>query len=247
MDTRQSQGYKFKEIDKNLNFGFFHTTQHARHLLKLVDEMCKYEMDLASIVEDTEQTWFCPQTDGRMDGWTYSPRRSCANLMDSKGSGCTFSPHRKPCKLLTLPRRLPIGISGYPDQPVKIKLYLMSCQNVCSVPGDWTYAFIGPIHHRWLHSQVGVCKRAFLCRKRAHLGCGHAESEGLLFFDSCQNLTGRTCNSTWIKCVVVFWVKYVWTLVLYLSIHIESERHFCIYLYAFLIPYNLTPQERLVK
>ena len=26
------------------------------HLLKLVDKMCKYEMDLASIVEDTEQT-----------------------------------------------------------------------------------------------------------------------------------------------------------------------------------------------
>ena len=29
----------------------------------MVDKMCKYEMDLASIVEDTEQTWFCPQTD----------------------------------------------------------------------------------------------------------------------------------------------------------------------------------------
>ena len=25
--------------------------------------MCKYEMDPTSIVEDTEQTWFCPQTD----------------------------------------------------------------------------------------------------------------------------------------------------------------------------------------
>ena len=33
------------------------------HLLKLLDKMCKYEMDLASIVEDTEQTRFCPQTD----------------------------------------------------------------------------------------------------------------------------------------------------------------------------------------
>ena len=25
--------------------------------------MCKYDMDPTSIVEDTERTWFCPQTD----------------------------------------------------------------------------------------------------------------------------------------------------------------------------------------
>ena len=25
--------------------------------------MCRYEMDPMSIVEDTERTWFCPQTD----------------------------------------------------------------------------------------------------------------------------------------------------------------------------------------
>ena len=30
--------------------------------------MYKYEMDPMSIVEDTEQTRFCPQTDRRMDG-----------------------------------------------------------------------------------------------------------------------------------------------------------------------------------
>ena len=34
--------------------------------------MCEYEMDLASIVEDTERTWFCSQmgrqTDRQMDG-----------------------------------------------------------------------------------------------------------------------------------------------------------------------------------
>ena len=29
--------------------------------------MCKYEMDPMSIVEDTERTRFCPQTDGRTD------------------------------------------------------------------------------------------------------------------------------------------------------------------------------------
>ena len=36
---------------------------HATHLLKLLDKMCKYEMDPMSIVEDTERTQFCPQTD----------------------------------------------------------------------------------------------------------------------------------------------------------------------------------------
>ena len=40
------------------------------HLLKLLDKMCKYEMDPASIVEDTEWTQFCPQTDRGTDGWT---------------------------------------------------------------------------------------------------------------------------------------------------------------------------------
>ena len=38
-----------------------------QHLLMLVDNMHKYELDPASIVEDTEWTWFCPQTDRRID------------------------------------------------------------------------------------------------------------------------------------------------------------------------------------
>ena len=33
--------------------------------MKLVNKMCKYERDLAIIVEDTEQTRLCPQTDGQ--------------------------------------------------------------------------------------------------------------------------------------------------------------------------------------
>ena len=32
--------------------------------------MYKYEMDPVSIIKKTEQTRFCPQTDGRMDGRT---------------------------------------------------------------------------------------------------------------------------------------------------------------------------------
>ena len=45
-------------------------TLHATHLFKLLEKMCKYEMDPTSIVEDTEQTRFCPLTDGWTDGQT---------------------------------------------------------------------------------------------------------------------------------------------------------------------------------
>ena len=41
---------------------------HFKNLPKL--QMCKYERDLASIVEDTDRKWFCPHTDGRTDGHT---------------------------------------------------------------------------------------------------------------------------------------------------------------------------------
>ena len=40
------------------------------HLLTLLDKMCKYVMDPISIVEDTERTLFCPQTDRQADGQT---------------------------------------------------------------------------------------------------------------------------------------------------------------------------------
>ena len=46
---------------------------HATHLLKLLDKMCKYEMDPMSIVEDTERTRFCPQTDRRTRWYQYTP------------------------------------------------------------------------------------------------------------------------------------------------------------------------------
>ena len=65
--TRQSQNYKFKEFAKSSTFWILKQTLDATHFLKLLDKMCKYEIDQASIVEDTEQTLFCPQTDGRTD------------------------------------------------------------------------------------------------------------------------------------------------------------------------------------
>ena len=59
---------------KNLPIFFFWNlwilkqTSHVTHLLKLLDKMCKYEMDPTNIVEDTGQTRFCPQTDRGTDG-----------------------------------------------------------------------------------------------------------------------------------------------------------------------------------
>ena len=65
MDTRQSEGENLKKLPKKLNFGTCHKIQQATHHLKLVDTICKYEMDTASIVDDAQQTLFCPQTDRR--------------------------------------------------------------------------------------------------------------------------------------------------------------------------------------
>ena len=63
----QSQSYKFKEFSKIINFWNLKQTLHVTHFLKMLDKMCKYEMDPTSIVEDTERTRFCPQVDRRVD------------------------------------------------------------------------------------------------------------------------------------------------------------------------------------
>ena len=55
------------------NFWILKRALHGTHLLKLLDKMCKYEMDPMSIVEDTERTLFCPQTDRRTRWYQYTP------------------------------------------------------------------------------------------------------------------------------------------------------------------------------
>ena len=50
---RQRQSYKFKKIDKTLNFWILKKSLHVTHLLKLLNKKCKHKMDPASIVEDT--------------------------------------------------------------------------------------------------------------------------------------------------------------------------------------------------
>ena len=54
----------FKNLPKIWNFA---KKLHMTHLLKLLDKKYKYEMNPASIVEDTEWIERIPSTDGQMD------------------------------------------------------------------------------------------------------------------------------------------------------------------------------------
>ena len=62
---RQSQSHKFKEFAKTSNSRILKQTLHVTHLLKLLDKMCKYEMDLTSIVEEDTILSTEGQTDGQ--------------------------------------------------------------------------------------------------------------------------------------------------------------------------------------
>ena len=68
--VKKKDNVKVTNLKNSPKFQILKQTLHATHVLKLLDKMCKYEMDPTSIVEDTERTRFCPQTDGRMDGQT---------------------------------------------------------------------------------------------------------------------------------------------------------------------------------
>ena len=64
---------------------------HAAHLLRLLNKICKHEMDPMNIVEDTEWTRFCPQTDrwtdGRTDGQSdkVKPEYPLFNFVEARG------------------------------------------------------------------------------------------------------------------------------------------------------------------
>ena len=67
-----------KNLPKLQIFNFEKKTLHTTHLLKLLDKMCKHEKDLASIVEDTEQTnsvhWLTDRQRDRRTSWNqYAP------------------------------------------------------------------------------------------------------------------------------------------------------------------------------
>ena len=65
---RQIQSYKCKEFDKPSISLILKNEIYTRDLLHLLENICKYQMDPANIVEDTERTPFCPQTDEPTDG-----------------------------------------------------------------------------------------------------------------------------------------------------------------------------------
>ena len=69
--TRQNQSYNFFfKLVKNSNFrNLQKESLHAKCVQKMFNKMYKYEMDPASIVEDTEWTRFFPQMDIQTDGW----------------------------------------------------------------------------------------------------------------------------------------------------------------------------------
>ena len=92
---------QIKKTAKNSNFEILQETLHATHLLKLLDKMCKYEMDRTRTVGATEQTQDAGRmdrrTDGRMDRRTewnqYTPLQlrcigdiNKANLRDLKAA-----------------------------------------------------------------------------------------------------------------------------------------------------------------
>ena len=65
----EEDNVKVTNLKNSPNFQILKQTLHVTHL-KLLDKMCKYEMNPMSIVEDTERQHFCPQTDRRTDGRT---------------------------------------------------------------------------------------------------------------------------------------------------------------------------------
>ena len=69
MDPKSKEDkVKVTNLKNSPKFQILKQALHATHLLKLLDKMCKYEMDPMSILEDTERTRFCPQTDRWTDG-----------------------------------------------------------------------------------------------------------------------------------------------------------------------------------
>ena len=69
MITHTSDSHQFPCQNKT-NFEILQETLHATHLLKLLDKMYKYEMDLTRTVGATERTRDAGRTDGRTDGQT---------------------------------------------------------------------------------------------------------------------------------------------------------------------------------
>ena len=73
----------FKKIAKNSNFEILQETLHATHLMKLLDEMYKYDMDSTRHVGATERT--------RGEWNQYTPQQLCCvgGIITFRSSGVT--------------------------------------------------------------------------------------------------------------------------------------------------------------
>ena len=83
LDPKSKQDVKFTNL-KNLpkTSIVWILNKSATHLLKLLDKICKYEMDPTSIVEYTERTRFRPQTDRRTN-WQSETSISPFNFVEA--------------------------------------------------------------------------------------------------------------------------------------------------------------------
>ena len=90
---RQSQYYKFKEFAKIVSFLILKRALHATHLLKLLDKMCKYEMDPMSIVQkQSGHDSVHRRTDERLQwNWLHHPNGQAEGRADrqTRWNQCT--------------------------------------------------------------------------------------------------------------------------------------------------------------
>ena len=103
----------------------------ATHL-KLLDTMCKYDMDPASIIEDTERTWFCPQTDKVKPVYPLSTNYFDVDVLERQDSIET--------EVNLLIKDQIIGVfSWYDDIMINLQQSFWECRNLVFV--SWNNSF----------------------------------------------------------------------------------------------------------
>ena len=71
-------------------------TNSKLHIQRICQNLCKYELDPASIVEDIERRRFCPQTDRRTDGRADIPRDGQGEICWAGGKKVLLDERSKP-------------------------------------------------------------------------------------------------------------------------------------------------------
>ena len=92
-----------------------------------------------------------------------------------------------------------------------------------------------------------VCKRAYLGRKRDLTWAVGTLSQGSFFSLTAVKIWQAVVATVPGWNVLLYLGFNTYEYLCYTYVYIKSERQLCIYLHAFLIPYYLTPRERMVK